>query len=70
MVNRSTGKAPFEVVYRSSPRLAVDLANLPKLLGASIATEHLAKRVKSTHEEVCQYLKKTYAKYKVVANKG
>jgi hypothetical protein len=70
MVNRSTGKAPFEVVYGSSPRLAVDLANLPKLLGASIATEHLAKRVKSTHEEVCQHLKKTYAKYKVVANKG
>jgi hypothetical protein len=52
MVNRSIGKAPFEVVYGQAPRLAVDLADLPKLLGASIAAEHLAERVKSTHEEV------------------
>jgi hypothetical protein len=31
MVNRSTGKAPFKVVYGRTPRLAVDLAALPKL---------------------------------------
>jgi hypothetical protein len=70
MVNRSTGKAPFEVVYRKTPRLAIDLTNLPKLPGASIVAKHLAERVKSTHEEVHQHLKKSYAKYKEAVNKG
>jgi hypothetical protein len=70
MVNRSTGKAPFEVVYGKTPRLAIDLANLPKLPGASIAAEHLAECVKSTHEKVRQHLEKSYAKYKEAADKG
>lgn len=48
MVNRSTGKAPFEVLYGRTPRLAVDLAALPKLPGASVAAEHLVERVKAT----------------------
>jgi DNA-binding transcriptional ArsR family regulator len=69
MVNRSTRKAPFKVVYGRAPRLAIDLANLSKLPRASIA-EHLAEHVKSTHEEVRQHLEKTYAKYKEPANKG
>ena len=70
MVNRSIGKAPFKVVYGRAPRLAVDLANLLKLPGASIAAEHLAECVKSTHEEVRQHLEKTYAKYKEATDKG
>jgi hypothetical protein len=48
MVNRSTGMAPFEVVYGRTLRLAVDLTALPKLSGASVAAEHLAERVKAT----------------------
>jgi hypothetical protein len=43
IVNKSTRKAPFEVVYGRTPRLAVDLANLPKLPIASVAAEHLAE---------------------------
>jgi hypothetical protein len=70
MVNRSTGKAPFEVVYGRTPRLAVDLAALPKLPGASVVAEHLAERVKATQEEVHQHLEKSYAKYKAAADKG
>jgi hypothetical protein len=46
--NRSTGKAPFEVVNGRTPRLAVDLAALPKLSGVSVAAEHLVERVKAT----------------------
>ena len=46
MVNRSTRKAPFEVVYGRAPRLAIDLA-MPKLPETSIVVEHLAGRVKS-----------------------
>jgi len=70
MVNRSTRKAPFEVVYGRTLRLAVDLAALPKLPGASVAAEHLAERVKATQEEVCQHLEKSYAKYKAATDKG
>jgi hypothetical protein len=70
IVNRSTGKAPFEVVYGKTPRFAIDLANLPKLPKASIVAKHLAERVKSTHKEARQHLEKSYAKYKEAADKG
>jgi hypothetical protein len=70
MMNRSTGKAPFEVVYGRTPRLAVDLTALPKLPGASVATQHLAERVKATQEGVRQHLEKSYAKYKAAIDKG
>jgi hypothetical protein len=48
----------------------MDLANLPKLPGASVIAKHLAERVKSIHVEVQQHLEKSYAKYKEAANKG
>jgi hypothetical protein len=70
MVNRSTGKAPFEVIYGRSPRLVVDLVALPKLPGASAAVKHLAERVKAIQEGVRQHLEKSYAKYKTAADKG
>lgn len=52
MVNRFTGKVPFEVVYGRTLRVAVDLPALNNLLGASVAAEHLAERVKATQEGV------------------
>jgi len=70
MVNWSTGKALFEVIYGRTARLAVNLAALPKLLGASVAAEYLAKRVKAIQEGVRQHLEKSYDKYKTVADKG
>jgi hypothetical protein len=48
MVNRSTTKAPFEVVYGRTPRHVVDLAALTKLPRASVAVKHLVERVKAT----------------------
>jgi muramidase (phage lysozyme) len=63
MVNQSTRKAPFEVIYGRTPRLAVDLAALPKLPRASVAAKHLAERVKATQEGVRQHLEESYAKY-------
>jgi TPR repeat protein len=70
MVNRSTGKALFKVVYGRTPRLAVDLVALSKLPEASVAAEHLGERVKATQEGVPQHLEQSYAKYKKAANKG
>jgi hypothetical protein len=69
MVNISTRKALFEVAYGRTPRLTVDLANLPMLPRASITIEHLAERVTATHEEVQQHLENTYAKYKSEVDK-
>jgi TPR repeat protein len=70
MVNQSTRKAPFKVIYGRTPRLAIDLVALPKLSGASVAAEHLAERVKATQEGVRQHLEISYAKYKMAADKG
>jgi hypothetical protein len=69
MVNRSIGKATFEVIYGGTPRLVVDLAALSKLPGASVAAEHLAKWVKATQEGVRQHLEKFFAKYKIVVTR-
>jgi hypothetical protein len=70
MVNQSIGKAPFEVIYGRTPRLAVDLVALPKLPGASVAVRHFAERVKATQEGVHQHIEKSYDKYKTTADKG
>jgi hypothetical protein len=45
-----------------TPRLAIDLATLPKLPKASVTIEHLAKWVKATQEGVHQHLEESYAK--------
>jgi hypothetical protein len=43
MVNRFTREVPFEVVYGKTLGLAVDLAALNNLPGASVTVEHLAE---------------------------
>lgn len=52
MINRSTRKSPFVVVYGRTLKVIVDLATLTKLPEASVAAKHLTERVKSTQEEV------------------
>jgi len=68
MLNRSTGKTPFQVVYCQPPNHALDLVPLPKLLGMSIAAEHMANRVKAIQEEVRKKLEESNAKYKAAAD--
>jgi len=70
MINRSTRKSPFVVVYGRTLKVTVDLTTLTKLPEASVAAKHLAERVKSTQEEVHQNLEESYAKYKTAADKG
>jgi hypothetical protein len=69
MLNRSTGKTPFQVVYCQPPSHALDLVPLPKLPGMSIAAEHLADRVKAIQEEVRKKLEESNAKYKAAADR-
>lgn len=69
MLNRSTGKTPFQVVYCQPPKHALDLVPLPKLLGMNISAKHMADRVLAIQEEVRKNLKATNAKHKVATDK-
>jgi len=52
MSNKSTGKSPFEVIYTKPLTHALHLVPLSKLLGLSLATENMAKRVQQKKEDV------------------
>ena len=69
MLNQSTGKTPFQIVYCCPPRHTLDLVPLPKLPGLSIAAENIADRIKSIQEEAHQNLEASNAKYKTAADK-
>jgi hypothetical protein len=69
MINRSTGKTPFQIVYYQPPRHALDLAPLPKLPGMSIAAEYMADRIKAILEEVRTNLEESNARYKAAADR-
>jgi hypothetical protein len=47
MLNRSTGKTPFQIVYCQPQHHAQDLTPLPKIPGMSIVAEHMAGRIKT-----------------------
>jgi hypothetical protein len=64
MINRSTGKSPFEVVYTKLLKHALDLVLLPKLLGLNVAAEHMVDRVQQIHEKVRLNLEQANEKYK------
>ena len=60
-VNRSTGKSPFQVVYRNSPRIASELRKLDKGEISSAKAEEFAEHLKNVHEEVRQHITKMNA---------
>jgi hypothetical protein len=69
MCNRSTGKAPFEIVYTKSPEHALDLVPLPKLPGRSIAAKNMAEQVQRIQVDVHQNQEQANDKYKAAADK-
>lgn len=56
--SKSIGKSPFEVVYSTAPKYALNLVPLPKLLGVSITAKNLAEKVNGIQAEVRGILKK------------
>lgn len=69
MVNRSTGKSPFAIVYCHPPNHALDLVPLPKLPRKIIAAEHMAEKISTIRKEVLQNLETSTNKYKEAAYK-
>ena len=69
LVNRSTSKSSFVIVYCVPLKHALDLVPLPELPGVSQATKNMADHIQAMQEEVRQKLETTNAKYKEVANK-
>ncbi|GJZ84417.1 putative quercetin 3-O-methyltransferase 1 [Tanacetum coccineum] len=64
MVNRSTGKTPFSVVYQKPPNHTLDLVPLPKIPGYSIAAENFAEKIGAIQADVRLKLEASNAKYK------
>ena len=67
MVNRSTGRVPFVVVYSKPPNFTVDLIHLPHFKSKTAA--EIADQVVRTHCDVTQQLEQSNARYKLNADK-
>lgn len=68
MVNRSTGKTPFKIVYQQPPKNTLDLISFPKLPRYSSVEEHLAKKMQRVQAKVKQKLQQSNAKYKATTD--
>ena len=69
LVNRSTGKSLFAIIYCVPPKHALDLVPLLELPGVSQAVENMANHIQTMQEEVRQKLEATNAKYEKAADK-
>ena len=68
MVNRSTGKCQFAIVYTHTLRLTLDLANLPVSIDLSAEANIMADQIKHIHEEVRAHLEAANNSYKQQAD--
>ena len=66
MVNQSTGKSPFAIVYTKHPNHSVDLVKLSKT--KSKTAMELADPVVQMHKEVRHKLEESNASYKAAAD--
>ena len=69
MLNQSSGKLPFEIVYTRPPLHTLDLVPLPKLLEIGIIVNHMVNKVINVHEEVKKKLEESTTEYKENADK-
>ena len=51
-INRSIGRSPFQIVYGSSPRIALELRKIEQGEKTSVEAEEFVEHVKCLHEEV------------------
>jgi len=66
MINRSTGKAPFQIVYTKAPNIVIDLSNVPKC--HSPAAVSFSEDYSKMLAEIRQQLIKSNSRYKAAAD--
>ena len=57
-INRSTGRSPFQIVYGSSPRTALELRKTEQGERTSAEVEEFFEHIKCLHEEVHAHVTK------------
>ena len=57
-INRSTGRSPFQIVYRSSPRTTPKLRKMEQEERTSVEAEKFVEHIKCLHEEVHAHITK------------
>ena len=68
LVNRSTGKSPFEIVYGRQPRGVSELRDSEQIMTKSASVEEFAEAMEELHSKVKQRLLKSNQEYKRRAN--
>ncbi|KAK9920990.1 hypothetical protein M0R45_029522 [Rubus argutus] len=69
VINRSTGKSPFEIVYGQAPTHYLDLAPIPNSSLSNKKAEDFVSTMNKIHDEVRKKLEQSNAKYKEATNK-
>ena len=67
-INRSTGRSPFQIVYGSSPRTALELRKIEQGERTSVEAEEFFEHIKRLHGEVQAHITKMNQEYKARAD--
>ena len=67
--NRSTGYAPFQIVYAKIPNHTLDLVSLPSLPNSHVTADEMIDSLANLHKTVKLHLEAANAKYKADADK-
>ena len=69
MVNHSTSKTPFEIVYTCPLRHVYDLVVVPTAVGESKVANNTVEKALKIHAEIRAHLEVANAKYKSKVDK-
>jgi hypothetical protein len=64
LVNRSTGKSPFQIVYGTQPRGVSELRDSEQTTTSSASAEEFAEVMKELHSQVKERLLRSNQEYK------
>jgi len=68
LVNRTTGKSPFEIVHRYKPRRPINLIPFPSHAHVSESAESYAQHLKELHKEISKEIQMSNEVYKHMAD--
>ncbi|GKD23630.1 putative CCCH-type zinc finger family protein, partial [Tanacetum coccineum] len=68
MVNRTTQRCPFEVVYGLSPNSITDLTPISSSKNNSVKADEFAEQIRNTYEQVKLQIEANNSKYKAAAD--